>query len=103
MFNLQVAIESKSADVVNTATLAQKGFLLICAHTRRVLSLVYNNPQWRIQGRDPGGPGHPLFLDQTETRRAEKIFLRPGPPPPLLSQGRDDRPPLPHLKVWVRH
>ena len=93
MFNLQVAIESKSADVVNTAKLAQRGFLLICAHTRRVLSLVYNNPQWRIQGRDPEGPGHPLFLDQTEARRAEKIFLRPEPPP--LSQGRDDRPPPP--------
>ena len=31
----------------------------------------------------------PLFLDQTEVRRAEKMFL--GPPPP------------PFLKVWVRH
>ena len=37
--------------------------------------------QWRIQGRGPGGPGHPLFLDQAETRRAEKIFSGwPGPP-----------------------
>ena len=70
--------------------LAQKGFLRICAQTRRDLSLVYNNPQWRIQGRDRGGggPGHPLLLDQSEARRAEKkIFLRPGLPPPL--------PPLP--------
>ena len=31
--------------------------------------------QWRIQGRGPGGPGLPLFLDQTETRRAEKNFF----------------------------
>ena len=49
--------------------LAQKGFLRICAQTRRDLSLVYNNPQWRIQGRDPGGgAGHPLLLDQSEAR-----------------------------------
>ena len=52
--------------------------------------------QWRIQGRDPGGGGAvpPLFLDQAEARRAEKIFfgewalryLRVGwrPRPPLL-------------------
>ena len=32
----------------------------------------------------------PLFFDQTEARRAEKVlFLRPGPP--ALSQGLDDR------------
>ena len=37
--------------------LAQKGFLRICAQTRRDLSLVYNNPQWRIQGRDRGKEG----------------------------------------------
>ena len=43
--------------------------------------------QWRIQGRDPGGAGHPLVLDQTETRKAEKLFLETGSP-------------LPHLRVW---
>ena len=43
--------------------------------------------QWRIQGKDPGGAGHPLFLDQTETRKAEKFFLETGSP-------------LPHLRVW---
>ena len=43
--------------------------------------------QWRIQGRDPGGAGHPLVLDQTETRKAEKRFLETGYP-------------LPHLRVW---
>ena len=41
------------------------------------------------QGRDPGGLP-PLFLDQTEERRAEKNF---GDCPPLLSQGLDDRAP----------
>ena len=58
--------------------------------------------QWRIQGRGSGargggGPAPPpppaLFLDQTETRRTEKIFFgdrRPPPPPlPHLSQGLD--------------
>ena len=51
--------------------------------------------QWRIQGRGPGGPGHPLFLDQTETRRAEKFFFGDRLPPPL-SKGLDDpdSPPL---------
>ena len=48
--------------------------------------------QSRIQGRGPEG-GPPLFLDQTEARRAEsKLFWRPGPP---LSQGVDDHPPHP--------
>ena len=45
--------------------------------------------QWRIQGRGPGGPP-PLFLDQTEARRAENCFWRPPPP---LSKGLDDRTP----------
>ena len=38
-----------------------------------------------------------LFLDQTETRRAEKHFFNP----PALSQGLDDRSPS-YLKVWIR-
>ena len=37
----------------------------------------------------PGGPPSPLFLDQTEVRRAEKIFFETGRPP--------------YLKVWIRH
>ena len=41
---------------------------------------------------------HPLFLDQTEAQRAEKIFLIPPP----LSQGLDDRAP-PYLKVLIRY
>ena len=46
----------------------------------------------------------PLFLDQNETRRAEKKSFgdRPPPPTPTLSQGLDNRAP-PYLKVWNRH
>ena len=32
-----------------------------------------------------------LFLDQTETRRAAKMFFETTPPSPL------------YLKVWIRH
>ena len=42
--------------------------------------------QWRIRGGPP-----PLFLDQTEVRRAEKKILDCPPP---LSQGLDNRAPL---------
>ena len=73
-------------------------------------------------GRSRGG--HPLFLDQTEARRAEKNFIWDRPPslisgsgwpslhplsrglddrPPPLSRGLDDRPSTPYLKVWIRH
>ena len=62
--------------------------------------------QWRIQQRGPGEAALPLFLDQTEARRAEKnIWGRggggggglkkyfspppPPPPPPSLSEGLD--------------
>ena len=56
-------------------------------------------------GKGPVGPEPPLFLDQTEARRAERNFLRdPAPaylrvwmtglptPPPSFSEGLD--PPL---------
>ena len=45
--------------------------------------------QERIQGRGPGAR-RPLFLDQTEARRAEKPFFGDHPPP--LSKGLDDPP-----------
>ena len=51
-----------------------------------------------MQGRGPGEPGPPLFLDQTEN-----IFF--GDRATILSKGLDDRPPPPpplHLKVWIR-
>ena len=35
-------------------------------------------------GEWPGDPAPHLFLDQTETRRAEKFFLETAPPPPPL-------------------
>ena len=43
-----------------------------------------------------GGARPPLFLDQTETRRAKKMFLGDRLPHP--SKGLDDRRP-PYLKV----
>ena len=46
--------------------------------------------QWRIQGGGGGGPCSPLFLNQTEARRAEKNVFWDRPP---LSQGLYDRPP----------
>ena len=56
--------------------------------------------QWRIHGRGLGDPGpSPLFLDQTEARRAENKFLETGPP---LSKGLDDRP-APYFVVCIRH
>ena len=36
-------------------------------------------------GEGPGGPGHPLFLDQTEAQRAEKIFWG-APLLPIISR-----------------
>ena len=51
-------------------------------------------------GQGPGGPG-PLIFGQTEARRAEKPFFQTAPLP--LSQGLDDPPPPPYLKVWIRH
>ena len=48
--------------------------------------------QCRIQGRGPGAR-RPLFLDQTEARRAEKPFFGDQPPP--LSKSLDDPPPPP--------
>ena len=66
-----------------------------------VVVIMQRKYQWRIQGRGPGGPALPppsppppatLFLDQTEARRVEKIFWRPGP---SLSKGLDAPPPHP--------
>ena len=43
-------------------------------------------------GEGPGGPVPPLFLDQAEAKRAEKIFLETDQPPP---------PPTAYLRVWM--
>ena len=47
--------------------------------------------QWRI----------PLFLDQTEAWRAEKIFFQPGRP--LISGSGWPQPRPLYWKVWIRH
>ena len=51
-------------------------------------------------GEGPGGPGGPppLFLDQTEARRAEKIFWG-APGPPYLRVWMTA--PAFYLKVWI--
>ena len=54
-------------------------------------------------GEGPGGTGSPLFLDQTEARRAEKSFLRPPPPRPPYLRVCMTGPPSPYLKIWIRH
>ena len=67
--------------------------------------------QWQIQGRaGAGGPAPPLLLDQTEARRAEKIFFgdrHPSSPPPPPSPSHYlwvwMTGPLPYLKVWILH
>ena len=53
---------------------------------------------------DPGGgPGAPLFLDETKARRAEKNFFLRSAPSPLIS-GFGRPPPSPfYLKVWICH
>ena len=54
---------------------------------------------WRIQGRGPGGGGRPpLFVDQTEARRAEKNFFSETTP---LSQGLDPALLCKRLVYWV--
>ena len=56
-------------------------------------------------GEGPGGaglPSPPLFLDQTEARSPEKIYLGDHPPPSYLRDWMT-APPPPYLKVWIRH
>ena len=53
---------------------------LLSVHVRKSVKL--DSLKWRIQRR---GPGRSLFLDQTEARRAENIFLGETAPP--FSQG----------------
>ena len=52
------------------------------------------------RGGARGGPAPPLFLDQTEARRAEKFFGRPAPPP-YVRVWITGHPP--YLKAWIRH
>ena len=77
---------------------------LVSAQSKRARSHVTCSParqswgtmvavKWRIQGRGPGGPPFPLFLEQNEARRAEKIFFEDRPSP--LPQSLDALPPSP--------
>ena len=63
------------------------------------------SPEFKISGGSRRGARvtrPPLFLHQTEARRAEKkIFVRPGPP--LFSGSGWPDPPPSYLKVWFRH
>ena len=54
-----------------------------------------------IQGRGPPPPSPPLFLDQTEARRAGKVMFGDHPPP--LRYVRVWMTAPPYLKVWIRH
>ena len=72
----------------------------------RVCSLVLRTsplPSGGSRGENRGA-GPPLFLDQTEARRAGKYFFRDCLPSSSLFQGLDDRPPPlpPYLKVCFR-
>ena len=60
--------------------------------------------QWQIQGRARGGaPALPrLFLDQTEARRAEKIWRETSSPPPP-SYLRVSMTASALSQVWIRH
>ena len=52
-------------------------------------------------GKGPGGPGPPLFLDQTEVQRAEKKIFFETESPPARPSPRP--PPPPYLEVWIRY
>ena len=73
----------------------------------QLLSLVQNNSSFKQTALDPGkGSGRPrpsLLLDQTEDRRAEKIWGRDHPPYLRVWMGAPPPPPPPpYLLVWVR-
>ena len=53
-------------------------------------NVLYGNAPVAGPGEGPGGAVPPLFLDQTEARRAEKKNLETTPPLP------------PYLRVWMR-
>lgn len=78
-----INLQSGGPDLLPFSFLRQ---LLCYQPTKECLIAGY---QWRIPGRGLASP-LPLFLDQTEARRAENVFfLETGPPP--------------CLKVWIRH
>ena len=52
-------------------------------------------------GEGPGGPDPRLFSVQAGARRAETEKKFFGDQPPPLSNGLEDPPPAPYLKVWI--
>ena len=60
-------------------------------------------PQWRIQGRGPGGPPPSYCLTKMRPEEPKKFFLETGPPSYLRVCMTAPPPPPPYLKVWIRH
>ena len=60
---------------------APKGKFIIYGCTNEACKPSVEDPE-----EGPGGPCPPLFLDQTEAQRAEKIIFKTAPP---LSEGLD--------------
>ena len=59
-------------------------------HSSRILDSIPDHLSVEFSGGSRGRaqgspPAPPLFLDQTEARRAEKIFIGDRPPPTLIS------------------
>ena len=59
--------------------------------------------QWRIQGRDPGGAGHPFIFRPNRDPKGRKIFWETGSSLPHLRVWRTWTPPPHYLKVWIWH
>ena len=62
-------------------------------------SLVTNTSCGSREGARRGPAPTPLFLDQMKPEGPKKKILSP----PSLSQGLDEPPPPPYLKVWIHH
>ena len=58
--------------------------------------------QWRIQARGPGNTGAPPFLWRPN-RDPKKNLFGDRPPPAFQRIWMIAPPPLPYLKVWIRH
>ena len=72
--------------------------MIVVVNVKKAIN-IHIQIQWQIQGRGPGGGcPPPLFLDQIEAQRAEKIF---GTLPPPYLRVWITIPP--YLKVWIWH
>ena len=102
--NLEPRSNTRSLDRFISAYLIHLiSFYFAINHIKYIYNIqyIYNTVADLGEGpRGPRGPSPSLFLDQTEVRMAETFLLETASP---LSQGLDDRPLPPHLKVWIRH